>query len=625
MLISLTDIKVMFGEKTVLKDITASVTEDSRIGVVGVNGAGKTTLLNVIAGEQETEEGNLYVSSTAEIGYLKQNSGLESGNSIMDEMRSVFAEVLSAEKKMRELEHAISADPDDASLGREYSRLQAFYESRNGYNIDVEIKKVLSGMGFASRDLSGKINLLSGGEKTRLAIAKLLLASPDLLILDEPTNHLDFATLRWLEDYLASYKGAVIIVSHDRYFLDRTASAMWEIEGGTLTEYAGNYSQYKILKSQRMSALEKEYEKQQRSIEKMEDYIRKNMARASTSSSAKSRVKQLEHMEIIEKPRKTVSIPSFSFKAERRGGNDVLSVTDVPVCVGSGQKLISEAVSFELKRGSRTAVIGENGSGKTTFIKTLIGMIPNAAGEIKFGRDITVGYYDQEAAIFDPKKTVFGEMSDRYPLKREFEIRSLLGRVLIKGEDVFTEIGSLSGGEKAKIGFAILMEEGANLLVLDEPTNHLDLQSREKLEQALKEYDGTVIFVSHDRYFIRALADHVIEISCGRTRFFPFGFDEYEEKVSSEEKDVLPEAEKPGPKVNPQKQRRRETAKKREALSRCTKRMDELDSEIKDLREKIKENPSDYSGLSEWCSDLEKKESEYETVMTEWMELSDEE
>ena len=441
MLASFADVTVAYGDTVILEHITANINAGERIGLIGANGAGKTTLLNTLTGRLHPEEGNVIHKSDLSIGYLEQNSGLVAENTIIEEMRSVFADAIAAGEKMREIERAMKADPQSVRLQKEYADAQAAFEAKDGYQIEVNIKKILNGMGFADKSYETNIATLSGGEKTRLAIAKLLLTGPELLILDEPTNHLDFKTLVWLEDYLNSYKGAVLIVSHDRYFLDRLAERIWEVEDAELTEYKGNYTQYKQLKAEYVSFQLKEYEKQSRQIAHMEDYVARNLTRASTAKSAQSRVKKLSSMERIKKPRTHVKTPSFSFDFNLRPVTDILTVTDMPLLVGEEQKKLAEHVSMELKRGQKAAVIGANGTGKSTLVKRIYAASKNAGDpDIAFGKNTVVGYYDQENKNMTPTKTVLAEIWDAYPSLLEYGARGMLGRVLITGENVFKRL-----------------------------------------------------------------------------------------------------------------------------------------------------------------------------------------
>ena len=607
-----------FGADTILEDLSFCLEDADRIGMIGVNGAGKTTFLNTLVGQKTPDAGELFVKKNIRIGYLKQNSGLDSANTILEELRHVFDDVLACEARMREIEASLAQSPD-AALTREYDRLQTMFEARDGYQLDVKIRRVLFGMGFAERDIDTPVGVLSGGEKTRLAIAKLLLEEPELLILDEPTNHLDFVTLKWLEDYLAGYRGAVLIVSHDRYFLDRTISKVWEIEDRHLHTYRGNYSSYKQQKAERIKTQLREYEKQARSIEKMEDYAQRNMARASTSKSAKSRLALLSHIERIEKPKTRVKTPHFVFPVQHKSGNDVLVCEHLNVCVGKEKQCIVQDVSFEMKRAQRLAVIGKNGTGKSSLIKTLAGIFPLVSGNFVWGKGVSIGYYDQENKDLCARKSILQEVWDRFPAELEYDIRGLLGQVLLTGEDVFKEISVLSGGERAKVGFAILMHAGYNVLLLDEPTNHLDLAARESLEEALQSFEGTLIFVSHDRYFINTLAQRILEIDNSKAVLYEGGFDSYTaQKETAVQTSCTPPEEK---KPNNKKRARAQMAQKRDALARIEKQITQLESDEQELLAAMRTYSDDYEKLQALTLQLEQNKSEHEAAMEQWTEL----
>lgn len=629
MLASFADVTVAYGDATILKNITANLNAGDKIGLIGANGAGKTTLLNTLVKRILPEEGSVIHKSGLSIGYLEQNSGLNKQNTIIAEMRAVFHEALAAKEDMRRLEQKMHESPDDKALQRDYAHAQAVFEAGDGYQIGVNIKKILNGMGFSDKAYDTDISTLSGGEKTRLAIAKLLLQDPDLLILDEPTNHLDFKTLMWLEEYLRGYKGAVLIVSHDRYFLDKLAEKIWEVEDGELIEYTGNYTQYKQLKAEYLAFRLKEYEKQSRQIAHMEDYVARNLARASTAKSAQSRVKKLSSLERITKPRTHVSAPSFSFAATVRPANDVLTVSDLTLTVGREEKVLARGVNMDIKRGQKAAVIGDNGTGKSTLIKLLMEHADKPPdGHIAFGKNTAVGYYDQENKNMTSSKTVLSEVWDAFPALLEYGARSMLGRVLITGENVFKRVGDLSGGERAKVGLALLMCGDYNVLLLDEPTNHLDLPAREALEQALKDYKGTLLFVSHDRYFINALAGKVYEIADGGVSAFEGTFDEYQgaKEGMAAAKSAVKAQTRPNPKeetaMNP-KQRRAQEAKRRQELSAVEQELKRLEAEEERLKREIGENPTDYALLNQNCAQLEEVKAQYEAQLEKWMELDE--
>ena len=634
MLVSITDVTVAYGETEILNHITANINAGDKIGLIGANGAGKTTLLKTIVRRILPEEGNVTHKADLSIGYLEQNSGLVADHTIIEEMRTVFAKALAAGKKMRELEKQMSLHPEDKALQTAYAQAQTNFEASDGYQVEVKIKKILNGMGFADKACDTNISTLSGGEKTRLAIAKLLLMDPELLILDEPTNHLDFKTLMWLEDYLNGYKGAVLIVSHDRYFLDKLAQKIWEVDDTELTEYTGNYTQYKQLKADYISFQMKEYEKQSRQIAHMEDYVARNLTRASTAKSAQSRVKKLSSMERIRKPKTSVKAPSFSFTFTQRPVNDILTVTGLTLAVGEEKTILARDIGMEMKRGEKAAIIGDNGTGKSTLMKKLVAVANGEADTaVAFGKNTLVGYYDQENKNMTPGKTVLQEIWDAYPSLLEYGSRSMLGRVLLTGEDVFKKVGELSGGERAKVGLALLMCGEYNVLLLDEPTNHLDLPARESLEAALKEYTGTLLFVSHDRYFINALAGKIYEIAGGGINEFDGTFDEYRELKEQEEQQEAASREAAEKKTktvseiaevkNP-KQRRAQEAKRRERISSLEKNIAEIEARETQLNMEIAENAADFELIGRNCAELELK-ARHEELMEEWLLISEEE
>lgn len=639
MLVSLQDVGVSFGATPVLEGVTAEIQENSRIGLIGANGAGKSTLLNTICGMQEYESGEINRKSGLNIGYLKQNSGLSGENTIWEEMRLVFAPVLKAQEEMERLHGEMADCPPDSpeykALSREYDRNLAFFEGNDGYLIDVKIRTILNGMGFEDRDVRTVISTLSGGEKTRLALAKLLLSQPELLILDEPTNHLDFKTLLWLEDHLDTYKGAIVVVSHDRYFLDKTVKEIWEVEFNVLRVFPGNYTKYKALKAELMARWEKEYDAQQEEIADLNDFIAKNLTRASTSKMAKGRIRRLEHMEIIDRPREYTKEMSLRFDFSRDPVKEVLSVTDLSLTVGEGteRKHLFDHLSFTLERGEKIAVIGENGIGKSSLLHALRGELTPDCGKIRWGQEVKPGYFDQENRQLHPEMTVLEELWSRWPRKTETEIRSMLGRVLLQGEDVYKKVGVLSGGERAKLAFAVLMMERGNFLMLDEPTNHLDLRSKEILEDALREYKGTLLFVSHDRYLLKAVPDRIIEIFSDHVEVFKGNYDYYLEKQQEKAANAASQAQtrevrpdKPAPSGYKTKQQKAEEAKRRARLREVENRVEELEKEIAAVEESL-QHPDQFAGgyreMEEECERLDSLREELNQRMEEWLELGD--
>src|SRR5690606_24255791 len=497
MLLQIQQLTKYFGAELILSNIKLEIQTNDRIALVGRNGAGKSTLLKIIAGHLSYDSGQIVKPKDVTIDYLAQNTGLESKLSIWDEMLSVFAKVREMEKEIRQIELNLAtvSESEAAKLLQEYDRLQVKFKEIGGYQYESDIRSVLHGLRFYEKDYSTLISTLSGGQKTRLALAKLLLTKPDLLILDEPTNHLDIETLSWLEQYLANYSGAVLIVSHDRYFLDKVVTQVYELSRTEIKKFHGNYSKYLDQKAELYEREMKQFEKQQEEVAKLQDFIQRNLARASTTKRAQSRRKQLDRMQLMDRPKGGEKSASFSFDIERQSGNDVLKVRDASI--GYDHQALAQHIDFSIFRQDSIALVGPNGVGKSTLLKTIIKKIQLLAGNIDYGTNVSIGYYDQEQAELSSNKTVLQELWDHYPLKDEKEIRTVLGNFLFSGDDVLKIVSTLSGGEKARLALAILMLEKSNFLILDEPTNHLDLDSKEILENALVDYPGTILFVSH--------------------------------------------------------------------------------------------------------------------------------
>ena len=481
MIISLENVFKYYGADCILRNVCATINDKDRIGLVGANGEGKTTLLNVLTGELDYEEGTVSLTNGKVIGYLHQNSGLSNGRTIQQEMEAVFADLLALGEEVDALQRQMAQVHDDPTeyekVSAEYQKKLARFEAADGYQVQVKINTVLGGMGFASYDRNIITDNLSGGEKTRLATARLLLLEPDLLILDEPTNHLDFKTLSWLEDYLSSYKGALLVVSHDRYFLNRLVDHIWELERTVLTTYRGNYSSYVVQKKERVERQLKEYEMQQEQIKSMEEYVAKNIARASTSKSAKSRLAALERMDRIEKPVIWEKKAAFRFEYDEPPVKDVFHGENMSIAVGEGEgrKVLCRGMRLDVMRGEKIAIIGPNGVGKSSLLKAIQELIPLEEGHFEWGQKVKTTYYEQENRQLHPEKTAINEIWDRFPNLYEVQVRSILGQVLLSGDDVYKLVGSLSGGERAKVAFAVMMLERGNVLILDEPTNHLDI------------------------------------------------------------------------------------------------------------------------------------------------------
>lgn len=644
MLLNVEHLYKYFNGQALLKDINFTVEDREAVGLIGINGCGKSTLLNIITGSEgydKTPEGlgSVNIAGKASIGFLRQNSGLNSELTIGEEMKNAFAPLLETLDKMKVLEKKMADGGNIDSISHEYAELSSYFEARDGYRIDVKIKQVLNGMGFGSTPTDRVISTLSGGEKTRLALAKLLLEEPNLLILDEPTNHLDFETLMWLEDYLKGYKGAIIIVSHDRYFLNKVCTRICEIEQGRLTSYRGDYSSYLVQKKMNSERQLKEYEAQQKEIAKLEDYVAKNLVRASTSKMAKSRQHMLDRIERIDKPLMYSKPPKIKLEYDIEPTKDIVRVVDCPLVVGEGadKKELIKSLTMNVRRGEHVAIIGANGIGKTSILKLIQGIIPHEGGNISWGGNVKISYFEQEHAILDPHKTVLEEIMDRYPRLSEQQARSVLGAVLLTGENVFKPISVLSGGERAKLCFAIMALNRGNVLVLDEPTNHLDLSTKEVLEDALAEFGGTIILVSHDRYLLNKVASRIIEIKHDEVNSYDGNFDAYSEavnaarqlKMQSEAEIKRAEEEKA---YKEKKARQYRSKEQRAADAQKRNRIRELEKEIEDTEVLIfelenaisdPEIASDYSKMSEKCKELEEAKTALDQKMDEWAELSD--
>lgn len=644
MLLNVEHLYKYFNGQALLKDINFTVEDREAVGLIGINGCGKSTLLNIITGSEgydKTPEGlgSVNIAGKASIGFLRQNSGLNSELTIGEEMKNAFAPLLETLDKMKVLEKKMADGGDIDSISHEYAELSSYFEARDGYRIDVKIKQVLNGMGFGSTPTDRVISTLSGGEKTRLALAKLLLEEPNLLILDEPTNHLDFETLMWLEDYLKGYKGAIIIVSHDRYFLNKVCTRICEIEQGRLTSYRGDYSSYLVQKKMNSERQLKEYEAQQKEIAKLEDYVAKNLVRASTSKMAKSRQHMLDRIERIDKPLMYSKPPKIKLEYDIEPTKDIVRVVDCPLVVGDGadKKELIKSLTMNVRRGEHVAIIGANGIGKTSILKLIQGIIPHEGGNISWGGNVKISYFEQEHAILDPHKTVLEEIMDRYPRLSEQQARSVLGAVLLTGENVFKPISVLSGGERAKLCFAIMALNRGNVLVLDEPTNHLDLSTKEVLEDALAEFGGTIILVSHDRYLLNKVASRIIEIKHDEVNSYEGNFDAYSEAVNAarqlkmqSEAEIRRAEEEKAYKENKARQYRSKEQRAADAQKR--NRIRELEKEIEDTEVLIfelendisdPEIASDYSKMSEKCKELEEAKTALDQKMDEWAELSD--
>lgn len=637
-LLQINQLTKYYGAELILSNMKLEVQNRDRIALVGRNGAGKSTLLKIIAGQISYDGGELIRPKGITIGYLAQDTGLESTLSIWGEMLTVFSELLEKEKDLRRLEESM-ADPkvfeNDAlyqKVLKEYDELQISFKDQGGYQFEADIRSVLHGLQFADYDVSTPISTLSGGQKTRLALGKLLLKKPDILILDEPTNHLDIETLSWLEQYLQGYHGAVLIVSHDRYFLDKVVNQVYEISRNAIKKFHGNFSAYLVKKAEDYERDMKQYEKQQEEIEKLRDFVQKNITRASTTKRAQSRRKQLEKMEFRDKPQGDEKSASFSFEIDRQSGNEVLNIHDL--AIGYGNETVSSNIGIRITRGESIALVGPNGVGKSTLLKTLIGKLPPIKGDFRFGTNVQVSYYDQEQAELVSNKRVLNELWDEHRLKPEKDIRTILGNFLFSGDDVLKTVSTLSGGEKARLALAKMMMEKGNLLILDEPTNHLDIDSKMVLENALIDYPGTILFVSHDRYFINRIATKVIELSENSSEEFLGDYDYYVEKKQEqaelkelEEAAKTSQTEKTTEKTNYKldKEAKKLERQRKRRLEEIEETMEKLESEIQEFNDILcdPEVFQDHEKVQDIQGKLEKSQSEVDLLMEEWAELEE--
>ncbi|MFK4317240.1 ATP-binding cassette subfamily F protein 3 [Bacillus sp. RC236] len=636
-LLQVNGLSKLYGAETILANIKLEVQTKDRIALVGRNGAGKSTLLKIIAGELSHDGGEIIKPKDVSMGYLAQNTGLETSLTIWDEMLTVFTHLQHMETKLRRLEQEMGKEENFSNaaiyekLLADYDQSQLDYKDQGGYQYEADIRSILSGLGFPVETHQTKISTLSGGQKTRLALGKLLLTRPDLLILDEPTNHLDIETLTWLEQYLQGYPGAILIVSHDRYFLDKLVTQVYEISNRESRRFVGNYSKYLDSKSALYEQEMKRYEKQQDEISKLEDFVQKNIARASTTKRAQSRRKQLDRMEVLTRPLGDSKSASFHFDIEKQSGNDVLQVKDATI--GYYQEPIIEHVNMRLTRGDSVALVGPNGIGKSTLLKSIVNKLQLLHGNVAFGSNVSVGYYDQEQANLTSSKRVLNELWDEYPLQPEKEIRTILGNFLFTGDDVLKPVSSLSGGQKARLALAKLMMQKSNLLILDEPTNHLDLNSKEILENALIDYPGTLLFVSHDRYFINRVTTTVVELSTEGAQEYLGDYDYYVEKKNEmiERAELEQEDEVPVQKVVAQEKLNYLEEKERKQLERQrTRKIEELEQNIVGLEAEIAtledqlclpEIYADYEKASEITTKKQTLQEQLEACMAEWEEL----
>lgn len=629
MLITLQNINKSFLDKSILKGVNLTVNEKDRIGLLGINGVGKTTLLNIISGTLEYDEGTLSTKPNIRIGYLKQNEALDTANTLREEIQNALKLAFDTRKQLEEISKKMSVASSDeyASLSTEYERLTNIYDACDGYNAEVRINTVLNGMGFGDFNLDGSVSVLSGGEKTRFALAKILVENPDLLILDEPTNHLDFSMLNWLENYLASYKGAVVIVSHDRYFLNAVASDICEIENGELVRYKGGYSSFLKQKDERIKTLTKEYEKQQKEIEQLRDYVRKNLAKSSSINSVGSRVKALEKMELQAKPNPKVKDLHIAFPFDIEPHKTILECKNLKISVGNSvdKRTLFENFNLIIERGEKVAFVGKNGVGKSSLLKAILKKM-TYEGVVRWGGNVKISYFDQELSSLDLNMTVLEAVHRKFPTKTEYEIRSMLARFLIEDEDVFKRIREMSGANRAKVVLCIITFERSNVLVLDEPTNHLDYKAKEALDAALSQYEGTIIMVSHDRYLLNSVPTKIIEMKPQEIIIYNGNYDYYKEHsvIEPEAISVVKEKSDSAKAYDESRKNKAEDRKRRAKLMNTEKEMTALQTEINNLKELCNDPDisSNYARLSELLEEIKTKEEALEELETLWLELA---
>ena len=620
-----------FAGEVLFDNISLQVDERDRIALVGKNGAGKSTLLKILVGEEDPTSGEINKKRDLSLSYLAQDSRFESSNSIYDEMLHVFDDLRKTEKTLRqmELEMGEKTGADLEKLMQDYDRLSEEFRQAGGFTYEADIRAILNGFKFDESMWQMKIEELSGGQNTRLALAKMLLEKPNLLVLDEPTNHLDIETIAWLENYLVNYSGALLIVSHDRYFLDKVATITLDLTKHSLDRYVGNYSSFVEQKEQKLLTEVKNYEKQQKEIAALEDFVNRNLVRASTTKRAQSRRKQLEKMERLDKPEAGTKSAHMTFHSDKTSGNVVLTVEEA--AVGYDDQILSEPINLDIRKMNAVAIVGPNGIGKSTLIKSIVGQIPFIKGEARFGANVEVGYYDQTQSKLTPHNSVLDELWNDFKLTPEVEIRNRLGAFLFSGDDVKKTVGMLSGGERARLLLAKLSMENNNFLILDEPTNHLDIDSKEVLENALIDFDGTLLFVSHDRYFINRVATQVLELSEEGSTLYLGDYDYYLEKkaeleaLAAAQAEAVPASsteEVTSNNYHLQKQNQKELRKITRRIEQLEAEMEELDQKIQDITETM-HSTNDAADLVQLQSDLDQLTVQQEAVMEEWAELSE--
>ena len=613
-----------FGATTLFKDINFSIENNARIGLVGPNGVGKTTLLKIMTGEEESTKGEFTVNKDIDVGYIAQENALDENKSIWDEMITVFAPLIKQGENLTKMQEQIANHPEDSDLLKRYDQMQFDFEQNGGYTYQADIKSVLNGFNFKENTWTKKIGSLSGGEKTRISFVKLLLKKPDLLLLDEPTNYLDLDTLDWLEGFLKNYDGAILTVSHDQYFLDHLATQIFEMRYGKLTIFKGDYTHYLAERQLRDAQQEAAYEKQQEEIKAAEDFIQKNLVRASTTKRAQSRRKQLEKMERIDPPKHSGKV-KINFKADRPSGKEVLIAQDLTI--GYPDKTMVNNISFQVNKGARIAIIGPNGIGKSTLLKTIMKKLAIKSGSIKYGASLDIGYYDQELQGLDYKKTVIDTIWDRHKSMPEKDVRSILASFLFTAKDIDKVVGQLSGGQRARLTLTVLALEHDNFLIMDEPTNHLDIEAKEVLEQALSKFDGTLLFVSHDRYFINQLANKIISVRAGHAKLYEGNYEYYLEEKNKPVNQIPEQAAKTETKVSENKLSYQEQKKLDSQKRKLQRKVDDLEAKIDELEQKEADiqnemaNPeiaSNFDKLGPLQEDLSKIQAELDQATNDW-------
>ena len=634
LLLQTNDVLRRFGADVLFHNINLQVVDHARVALVGRNGAGKTTLLKMIAGITQPDEGTITKAKGLSIGYLAQDQGLDSQNSIWAELDTVFGSLHQMEAEIHHLEGQLATVDSTTDryqeILRDYDRLQEQFQEAGGFEIDSRMRGVLTGFGFEEESYQRPVNSLSGGQKTKLALAKILLQAPQLLILDEPTNHLDMGVLTWLEDYLKGYSGALLIVSHDRYFLDRVVNEVYDLDNQTLHHYTGNYSAFVKNKTARLATEMKHYEQQKKEIAKLEDFVNKNLVRASTTKRAQARRRQLEKMERIERPQTDDKSIHFSFSSQKESGNEVLDVEGLKI--GYQDTVLAGPLTFNERKGQRVGIIGPNGIGKSTLLKTLLKKMPAIAGTIKFGANLDIGYYDQEQQQLHPEKTVLDEVWDDHPEIDETQIRNLLGSFLFVGDDVYKHVSDLSGGQKARLELTKLSFEPINFLILDEPTNHLDIDSREVLEGAINDFDGTVLFISHDRYFINQVATDVLAMQKDGITRYQGDYDDYLRAVTEQEQASADDSTTPDQKRAPKAgsaaqqsyQQSKEAQKARRKLQRTVADLEEQMNQLGEQQEQVETQmadpdvATDIGKLTDLQKELDTLTKQLEDVEEQW-------